>query len=342
MSATPNALRDPRLLPGISAFGLTRLFLLIYLLGLVAWAPFVYLLLVSGGENGTPTVGSFVGIAFVVIGASLVTRFIGGLRNLRERQAGYTTLLNNPLDRDLLDRHTGVVLWRAGDPAPRRPGLMGIIRGDQGGPAPTRGVADSAFPAPTVISRIVPFLPFAASIAALAVGVSIARVKISPVGVVLFYLGAGAFAALVLGVVVLVTRLTLGRRIQAIAALRPNAMIFTSTRSRALATAANELGIRTSASGRFPIVAAESAIEFWGSNRSFPWMSLPWSEIVSVQPGSAPVGQNTFRAVTLVVERDARKVSITLALYGRQGTFNAPVAWANQIFDEIRFHVRKD
>lgn len=341
MSATPNALRDPRLLPGASAFGITRAYFFVYLLGVLLWAPFAILLLVSDNDSRPPAIGWLFGAVFGVLGVGIVVGIVGRLRNLKERGAGYTTLLNNPLDRDLLDRHTGQVLWRAGDPAPRTPGILGIIRGDQGGSNKARGAGESAFPAPSPVSKILPFLPFAGSIVVVIVGLSIARTKTPPVEFVLIYLGFGAFGALVLGIVVLVTRLTLGRRTRAIAALRPDAMIFTSTRTRNFANAAKELGSSTSTSGRFPVVATDAGLEFWGSTGSDPWMSVSWNDIVSVDPGSVAYGRTTFRAITLAVEHGDRKVPVTLALYGRQGSFNAPAPWANQIFDEIQFHVMK-
>jgi hypothetical protein len=327
------------MLPGPSAFAITRAYLLVYLLGMLVWVPFVFLLLASDNENRTPTFWWLFGGLFVLLGVGFVVGLIGRLRRLTERRAGYTTVLNSPLDRDLLDRHTGAVLWKAGDPAPRQPGILGIIRGDQGGAGKPRRAGEAAFPAPSPLSRVLWLLPYAAAIVVVVISVSVAKTQAQPVTFVMVYLGFVALAALLIGLVVLVTTLTLGRRIRIIAGLRPAAMIFISMRSRGLSAAVAELGTTTSASGRFPVVATDSALEFWGSTDTVPWMSIPWSDIVSVDPGSAAFGRSTFRAVTIGVQHGDRKVVLTLPLYGRQGTFNAPVPWANQIFDELQFHL---
>ncbi len=336
MSATATSLRDPRLLAGLSAFTWTRIYLAAYFFGLILWIPVLILAVLGGFTSSTS------GLVLLVIPIALVPMVFGLIarwRTSKESAAGYTTILRSGGTLDLLDSRSGAVIWRVGDPPVRSVGLFGTLRGEQAAAARSASSAEAAFPPKKASSWLLQLLPFLAVIVGVIVVVASTHGRANALTIVPIYLATAAFAGLIFLIVYLQTRLTLGRRIRALSALRPESMIFTSTVTRSLPETLAALGIAGSRSGRFPVVVTESGIEFWASDGDAPWLSVPWTDVRRVDPDTAPVGNNSFRAVTFSLEHEGRPLSLTLPVYGRQAVFTASPTWANQVFDELQFHI---
>jgi len=338
MSATATSLRDPRLLPGVSAFTWARISLIGYLVSLIVWIPLIIFLGVGGfPRSSTGLIAVIIPLGLVPTIAALITR----ARQNTESAAGYATVLSSGNQLDLLDAHSGAVIWRVGDPPLRPAGLLGTLRGVQESPARERNDAEPAFPAKKASSRAFQILGSVGGLALVFIVFSATHRQVNMGSLARGYLIFAAFAGLVLLIVLLQTRLTIGRRIPAVSALRPEAMIFTSRTTRELSKDLVPLGISRGQSGRFVVVVTDSGMEFWGTSGDAPWLSIPWTEVTRVDPDSTAIGNNSFRAVSLVVQRVDEAASVTLPIYGRQGIFTASPSWANQVFDEIQFHVAK-
>lgn len=337
MSATANSLRDPRLLPGVSAFTWSRISLIAYLVGLIVWIPLFLALALNGFRN------SSAGVLAVILPLILLPTIVGLISRLRqssEKAAGYATILTSGSQLDLLDVHSGTVLWRAGEPPLRAVGLVRTFRGEQASASLNTSESEPAFPrkATNAVFRL---LGFFAGLIFVVVVFSVTHRTANIGAFALTYLACAAFGGLILLLVFALTRLTIGRRIRVLSALRPNAMIFTSVGTGPLTTALAALGIVRGRNGRFPVVVTDSAMEFWDATGDAPWGSIPWGGVTRVDPDSAAIGNNVFRAVALTLDHSGTPITATLPIYGRQGIFTASSSWANQVFDEIRFHLAK-
>jgi hypothetical protein len=135
---------------------------------------------------------------------------------------------------------------------------------------------------------------------------------------------------------------SMSRRVRRITVLRPGTLIFTSAKTADLTQGVSKLGGPDYlGSGRIPIVVTDEALELWDGDGDTPLLAVSWSEIVDLQPGVTAVNRNSFKAVNITVVRDDARVLLPLAIYGRRGIQSASAQWANQVFDELQFHLAK-
>jgi len=338
MSATANSLRDPRVLRGVSAFTWIRISLIASIAGMVIWSP---IFLFQASQGFPRSSAGWIAVILPLIVFPTVAGVIGRVRQSTEKAAGYATILSPGSQLDLLDPHDGAVVWRVGDPPLRAVGLSGTLRGEQASPAVDSPPGGPAFPRKKVSNWVVQIVSFVFAFGVVIVVLSTTHSKPSVWGIVPIYLAFAAFGGLVLLLVFVQTRLTIGRRIRALSALRPDAMIFTSRPTGSLSQTLATLGVARAGSARFPVVVTDSAMEFWGSTGDAPWASIPWTGVTRVDPDSAPIGNNLFPAISLTLDHSGTPVTATLPIYSRQGIFSASPNWANQVFGEIRFHLVK-
>jgi hypothetical protein len=337
MSATSGAVRDERMLSGISAFTWSRV-ALAYPLG------FILLVVMFGldllGWATWPGLWILLGPAIALIVCGAIAALGSYLRQRSETEAGYTTRPGTSSNLDQLDFRTGTVIRRAGQPLLESRSLVAFVRGDSGRPRTAVAPDHPAFPPRTPIRVLAAIAPGIVGVVFL-VGLAVIRNMRDPFATFSLY---AWFVGIIAAVVLLFfayTRATLVSRIRQISESRPAAMVFTSGMTPDVQKGMELLGVtQTAATGRFPVAVTDAAIEMW-SNETPPALRLavPWSEVQGIAPDSVSVSRNTFKAVDLQIVREGVAAQLPLAIYGRQGMLGASSTWANQVFDEIRHHV---
>jgi len=327
------------MLSGVSAFTWARVYSICYPVGFV-------LLLLGAVDLGLahsffpPALLYFPAVLIISIAVVGVIGFF--LRRRSELEAGYTTLYASA-NVDQLDHRTGQLIRHAGEPMLSAPGLF-RRRDDHAIPIPAPpDAAAPAFPPRSLGSRVV---STGGSILIFAIVITAAALRGASHGAGLQ--GALTTLAWTIGLLLVVAlavfigvRVTVARRVRRVSTLRPGVMIFTSTKTSDLIQGAVKLGVQLGPTGRFQVATTDADLELWDSDRDAPSLSVPWTEIVGLEPGKTWVGRTVFKSVDISVARDGQKVLLPFPIYGQQAFLAASSAWANQIFDEIQFHLAK-
>jgi hypothetical protein len=283
-------------------------------------------------------------VMYVPAGIALATAGIGFigflLRRRSEFEAGYTTLYTSP-NVDQLDHRTGLVIRQAGSPLLVAPSLFRRRSVGAATLPPARDQTSAAFPPRSVGNRVVS--TGVSILVAVIVIAGVAARGASHGGGLLGALTTLAWAfgimAVIAAAVFIGVRTTVSRRVRQVASRRPGAMIFTSTKTADLVQGAVKLGAQIGGTGRFQVVTTDADLELWDGEAETPALSIPWSEVAGLEPGVATVGRTPFKSLDLSVVRDGQKVLLSLPIYGQQAFLPASSAWANQIFDELQFHL---
>lgn len=351
MTATDADLDRHKLVPGVSAYRLSRVVGVVVGVMTVIVGVLAFFFLQSEGDSelsgqNIPALVALFGIPVLIITGFSLAR---GRRGRAETAAGYTTMTSGHQNLDQVDPHSGLVIRRAGSAVYATPSkgldVPATVSGAVSNAASLNnsvrfedlpnarrnrtltfwGLGIFAF----VIFAVVTIIPLARS-----GGNSADRMMFLGIGFVM-YAGVAALVGLIFWVLVTSQRAKVRKAISA----RPSAFVFITQRTPELLDALKAIGIDRPRLGlQFVVTIGPEGVELWGRGRAdVPPVALKWRDIDYVHPGRLKVsnGQRSFAVLTLHIFQivDGRPLDLPIPIFGRRGIGFARAEDANQVLN---------
>jgi hypothetical protein len=345
--ATGNAEPDHtfRLLPGLSAVDLSRAAIVAVVGGTAVVFVSVGAIVISNSV-GSPLPSGLVAVPLVAVGVSLLGRVLGfaaGRRADREAEAGYTTIAGRP-NLPRRDPRTGAVLSAEPIPGPDAVQLNAVSTGttvldgsakSSGAPHPEGARFRRRIPLLVTIVGALVIFGFALGIPFLTSGRRVGDLgpALSPV------LGVGIPILVVLAFFLVFYGVSGASEVHKISTMLRGAVVFCSTATVDGADAFSLLGASGPAPRyRFTVAMDRHGLELHRMGEVDPFVRIPWSSVVSVEPGTAAIhGGTASRAIILGVRiGESVPLRVPFPVIDPRIPWMLPLGAANDRLDQMR------
>jgi hypothetical protein len=333
-----------RLLPGTSAASLNRV-ALVALVGGGAVALVSFGAMVISDSIGSPLPSGFFAVPLVAVGVSLVGRVLGfaaGRRADREAEAGYTTIAGRP-NLPHRDPRTGAVLPAEPLPNPATVQLnaVSVEASVLGGPPVSSATSHSP------VARFRRRIPLVVTLlgALLFLGIAIGlplmvgEGSLSDLGSGLpIVLRIGTPIALMLALFLIYHGVSAASEARKISTMLRNAVVFCSTATVDGGDALILLGATgTPPRNRFTVAMRPDGLELLRMGEVDSFAKVPWSAVVSVEPGTAYIrGGTGARAIIVGVRVGDSVHTLPLPVLDPRMPWMLPIGAANRRLDQMR------